>query len=493
MLNEPKLSEGQILGGRYRIKGVIGSGGMSHVYLAEDLRLQGKSWAVKECVTTGMSSRSVQAEAELLISLNHHRLPKVIDFHPPDEDDYSYLIMDYIQGVTLSRYMQAHPEPLPIATIMLFARQLLEVLQYLHTQNPPIVYRDLKPSNIMVNEQNELMLIDFGIARSCRSGGSEDTVKLGTVGFAAPEQYGSGRSGPASDLYGMGALLLYMATCGKYSQWSNGMDRQLRGKIPKALISIIQCLLQYRPEDRFQDAIAVLQALQKIEAGNKSMPHSHDFSRNRTSVIALLGVAHGLGTTHTSLAVSSYLSRVGPTAWVDASPDSSVHGRIRSMVNAIEATDSTAETFEWKGAHYWRRPELGRLDELMGGMYKYVILDLGIGEFEGALDAFYQSDLPLLMASGADWRLEEVLLWLRRRTVHLQAKLKIGLPLCGRPAVTFLQQAIGEGKVYRLPQEEDPFKLGNAMDAVIGTILQDLIESKMPNKRASFFRKKELK
>jgi len=214
-----KLLIGLTIGGRYEIVRKIGEGGMSHVYLAEDLKLPGKLWAVKESVVDPKHYSSIRDEAKLLISLSHVRLPRIVDFFPPDNDGYSYLVMDYIQGITLEKYFSGYRGKIPVDSILQLADQLLEVLGYLHTHDPVIIFRDLKPSNIMLTEQLELRLIDFGIARNYKQEQSQDTVKLGTIGFAAPEQYGSGQSDARSDLYGLGALLLYLSTAGDYSEW----------------------------------------------------------------------------------------------------------------------------------------------------------------------------------------------------------------------------------------------------------------------------------
>ena len=302
---DSKLNVGQIIGERYVILKQIGSGGMSHVYLADDRRLKGKRWAIKESIRSEELHTDIEAEAELLISLNHPCLPRVIDFYFSDDDGYSYLIMDYIDGCTLNKYMEDRPGPMPVEFIMRTAKQLLGVLSYLHGHHPPIIYRDLKPSNIMLTKNGELMLIDFGIARSYKRVGMEDTVKLGTVGFAAPEQYGDGQSEPASDLYGLGALLLYMATGGECSYWRPGMESRLDGYLPKGLIPILRRLLRQLPEERYQSADHVLQALRNVEDAlvysDKSVTTYTVLSaeKSETMIIALLGVARGqIGRAH---------------------------------------------------------------------------------------------------------------------------------------------------------------------------------------------------
>lgn len=495
---ETKLKIGQVIDDRYRITGHIGSGGMSNVYLADDLRLKGKRWAVKESLCLDELHSDIQAEADMLITLDHPRLPRIVDFYLPDREGYSYLIMDYIEGVSLSQLMKDNPGPLPSDFIIQAAKQLLEVLQYLHSHQPPIIYRDLKPSNIMLTLQKELMLIDFGIARSYKHGISEDTVKLGTVGFAAPEQYGSGQSQPVSDLYGLGALILFMATGGQCSQWESGMEDRLYNHMPAGIIPIIRRLLRHHPEERYQNAEAVLQTLIRMESEmvrvndfTISVPHS--LEKRKAMVIAILGVASGLGTTHTSFAVSSLLAQKGATAWVDFSPDSSVYERIRSMLHTQITTVASKDeisAFSWKGVHYWKRPIHGKMADLLRGDYQFVVLDLGVGEYEGALDEFKYSDMPILITSGADWRLEDLLVWLRRKRLQPETNWRVGLPLAERSTVQLLQTAIGTDKIYGLPFQQDPFKPKGKLVEEINEMFEGVLDVPSKGKSRSFFQKK---
>lgn len=343
--------------------------------------------------------------------------------------------------------MIEHPAALTGGRIISYARQLLEVLQYLHSHHPPIVYRDLKPSNIMLAGQQELRLIDFGIARKLRNGPDEDTEKLGTAGFAAPEQYGSAQSSPLSDLYGLGALLLYMASGGQFSSWQPGMERKLHGSIPDRLIPVIRRLLRHHPEERYGSAQEVLSALEPLEAQAAELiapelkpdlqAASVRLQSQQTLVVAVLGVAPGLGTTHTSLAVSQYLSRTGHTAWVECAPDAQVFNRIKGMAevperSAIHGGVRPERPYTWNNVDFWKLAPADGLPQRTGEAYSFVVLDLGTGGYEGALTAFTASGRPLLVASGADWRLEDTLHWLRRSGLTLSRN---GGSVCRWPAV----------------------------------------------------------
>ncbi|WP_162551095.1 serine/threonine-protein kinase [Paenibacillus tepidiphilus] len=470
-----QLTTGSLFQDRYRIISLIGSGGMSRVYLAEDLRLPGKYWAIKESVANPQLSGDVQAEAELLIALSHPHLPRITDFYPPDTAGYCYLVMDYIEGVTLEEYTRSCGGPLPAQEIIRHAFSLLEVLDYLHCRRPPVIYRDLKPGNVMLTGDGHLMLIDFGIARSYKHEGEEDTVKLGTVGFAAPEQFGSGQSGPATDLYGLGALMLYMASGGKWSHWQPGLESRLDRRLPSRLIPVIRKLLRHHPEERYQSAREVQMAMDGLRAHNSSPKgglheeiNSHQPSTvatgHRPFVVGVLGIAPGLGTTFTSFAAARYLTRSGSVSWLEWNPEGTVYNR---MAGLLEGSVPAGGRLIRKGVELWpclsghgRGPGLSEQNI-------FTVLDMGTGNSEQALQQFAACDVRVLVASGADWRLEELLRWLQHSGIQADSRLRIALPLADRRTESLLQEALPRAGVYAVPPSADPFTgsgiLGKAM------------------------------
>jgi serine/threonine-protein kinase len=202
-----------VLQDRYVIVEKLGQGGMGAVYRASDRRLSTVNWAIKEMsqsAITGPLERqqareAFRHEAEMLAALNHPNLPRVTDHF--EQDGKAYLVMEYVPGETLHSFLVHEGLPQPPQRVFEWFRQLCEVLEYLHEQNPPIIFRDLKPANIMLTPNGQVKLIDFGIARLFKPGQAKDTQAFGTVGYSAPEQYGRGQTDARSDVYSLGVLV----------------------------------------------------------------------------------------------------------------------------------------------------------------------------------------------------------------------------------------------------------------------------------------------
>ena len=208
-----------LLAGRYVILHKIGQGGMAAVYLVADSRLSGKQWALKEMSDAAVTDplqkqRAVgmfQREMEMLSQLRHRNIPQVIDTFTCEGKHF--IVMEYVDGMTLEDLVQQQGgRPCPEAQVQAWFAQLCDVLDYLHAQNPPVIFRDLKPSNIMVDRTGTIKLIDFGIARFFSPHKTQDTQFFGTAGYAAPEQYGGSQTDARSDVYSLGITLYHLLT-----------------------------------------------------------------------------------------------------------------------------------------------------------------------------------------------------------------------------------------------------------------------------------------
>ncbi len=253
---------------------------MGAVYQANDTRLVGKLWAIKEMSDASLTDpneranavAAFQREAQLLASLDHANLPKVSDFF--QEQGKHYLVMDFVQGQTLEAVVETTTGFLSETTVMEWMEQLCDVLDYLHTRQPPIIFRDLKPANIMLTPENKIKLIDFGIARLFRPGKSKDTAQYGTIGFASPEQFGTGQTDARSDIYSLGVLLHHLLT--RYdpslSPFNLPPARNINASVSPQLADVVIRATQAAPHERFQTTKELKQGLQSKIPTTISIP-----------------------------------------------------------------------------------------------------------------------------------------------------------------------------------------------------------------------------
>jgi serine/threonine protein kinase/Flp pilus assembly protein TadD len=257
-------------GGRYQIERLLASGGMGAVYRAQDTRFK-RPCAVKEMLDHFQSeterARAVEwfeREATLLLELNHPYIPRVRDFFA--EDGRHYLVMDLISGRTLAEVLETDAQVrgvngamgLPEERVRVWMRQLCNVLGYLHRQEPPVIFRDLKPTNVMVTAHDEIRLIDFGIARSFQVTQQAQATMVMTRGYAPPEQL-LGQPEPRSDLYALGAtmhriLTRHDASYNRPSPFSFPPLRTLRPDITPQFEQIVQRALEMDMHKRWQSA-----------------------------------------------------------------------------------------------------------------------------------------------------------------------------------------------------------------------------------------------
>ena len=263
------LEIGTLVDGKYKILNKVGQGGMSVVYLAMNEKAN-KQWAIKEVRKDGVKDfevvkQSLVAETDMLKKLSHPSLPSIVDVI---EDESTFLIvMDYIQGNPLSRALEEYGAQ-PQEQVIEWAKQLCDVLGYLHTRTPAIIYRDMKPANVMLKPDGNVTLIDFGTAREFKEKNLADTTCLGTVGYAAPEQFGGmGQTDARTDIYCLGATLYHLVT---------GMNpceppyeirpiREINPSLSGGLEQIILKCTQRNPQDRYQSCAELMYALEHYD------------------------------------------------------------------------------------------------------------------------------------------------------------------------------------------------------------------------------------
>lgn len=263
------LEIGSLVDGKYKILNKVGQGGMSVVYLAMNEKAN-KQWAIKEVRKDGVLDfesvkQGLVAETDILKKLSHPNLPSIIDVI--DQDDSFIIIMDYIQGNSLAKALNEYGA-LPQDKVIEWAKQLCDVFGYLHSRKPPIIYRDMKPANVMLKPDGNVTLIDFGTAREFKEKNLADTTCLGTIGYAAPEQFGGmGQTDGRTDIYCLGATLYHLVT---------GMNpceppyeikpiREINPSLSSGLEKIILKCTQRDPNDRYQSAAELMYALEHYD------------------------------------------------------------------------------------------------------------------------------------------------------------------------------------------------------------------------------------
>lgn len=264
------LQANALLQERYIVVRRVGQGGMGAVYEAADRRIQGKRWAIKEMSEAALSTsqRRLEAvtafrqEAQMLAKLSHPNLPAISDYF--SEGGKQYLVMEYVDGETLEDKLARTQGFLDEASVVEWALQICDVLGYLHSQQPAVIFRDLKPSNIMVDRTGRVKLIDFGIARIFKPGQSGDTQVMGTPGYAAPEQYGKAQTDPRSDVYSLGVTLHRLLT--KYDPADTPFNlptvRSLNPRVSSPMAAVIDRATRTDAAARYQSVREMRSALQ---------------------------------------------------------------------------------------------------------------------------------------------------------------------------------------------------------------------------------------
>jgi len=290
-----QLEPGTLLLDRYSIVHRVGGGGMGSVYQARDKRLADRLCAVKEMIELfadqNQRAKAVEdfkREAEVLAQLDHPSIPTVFDYFI--ETGRYYLVMRWIGGGDLAEQMRVRGGMVDEATVCKWAVQICDVLHYIHTQKPPIIYRDLKPANLMIDDKTErVMLVDFGIARIVRPT-EKGVTAIGTMGYAPPELF-AGKVEPRSDIYSLGATVFHMLTGSDpqdnplliFDFSKNPRPCQINPSISPEMERILMKMVAHKPEDRQSSALELMRALEAHRAFLSSNPRVEPPRRPITS------------------------------------------------------------------------------------------------------------------------------------------------------------------------------------------------------------------
>lgn len=274
------LNSGDILDGKYEVIKILGKGGMGIVYLCKNIRFE-NLWAIKEIIKD-TKNIDVLTEANILKNLDHLGIRRIVDVFY--EKNKFYMVQDYVEGQTLAEYVKASGS-VDRDVICGITLDLCDILGYLHNQNPAIIYRDLKPSNIMITSSRKVVLIDFGISKVYKEDTEKDIACAGSNGYAAPEQYGSGKSCMQTDIYGLGMLIYFMLKGkGPCTGIEPLLDENYDKDFDDSLRIIIQRCVKINISDRYVSVNdlrkAILEVSKEDEYKKNSVFSSHIISTN---------------------------------------------------------------------------------------------------------------------------------------------------------------------------------------------------------------------
>jgi serine/threonine-protein kinase len=284
------LNIGDIIDNKYEIVQVIGQGGMGRVYKAKHTALK-NLWAIKEMMLVTGSMSDMLVEPDILRRLKHPSLPGIVDIFRID--NYIYIVEDYIEGVSLDKLLRERGS-FEEDTVIAWAKEVCGVFQYLHSHRPPIIYRDMKPDNIMLDKQGKVKVIDFGIAKEYSS--EKEAKSYGTPGYASPEQY-RGYIDEKTDIYNLGATMYALLT-GRPPRDKRNLPEtsiikpiEINNNISPAMQMIIMKCLRDDPALRYKNIVELLQDLNDIVKINNRITHRHLRSAMKYTVTAVIFIA----------------------------------------------------------------------------------------------------------------------------------------------------------------------------------------------------------
>ena len=345
------LKIGSVFDGKYKILNEIGHGGMSTVYLALNERAN-KTWAIKEVRKDGVTDnnvvgQSLVAEIEMLKRLSHPHIVNIVDVI--ENEDTFIIVMDYIEGRDLMSVVQ-HSGPQDPELVVKWMKQLCEVMSYLHSRKPPIIYRDMKPANVMLKPNGDVIVIDFGTARTNKGGSAKDTTWLGTRGYAAPEQFGGqGETDARTDIYTLGSTMYHLLT-GYSPADTNFVIYPLGSLRPElsgtGIEKIVAKCCQPRREDRYQCAEDLLFDLEHVHDGDNEVQKA-DSRRWRLFLLpvvtAIIGIAGMIGFT---IARNSTIRQTYSTSLARAKMAENIAAGKDDYLNAISMRPSEEEGYQ---------------------------------------------------------------------------------------------------------------------------------------------------
>lgn len=391
------IEQGTVLFERYKIMDLIGSGGSGQVYLAENVKV-GNLVAIK--AVDRKDQIQFLAEQNLLKELRHSAIPVIVDI---EEDTTTiYLVEEYVEGTSLGT-LKGQLSETEVSDIM---AQLCDVLQYLHTSfETPIIYRDMKPDNIIRMANGRVKLIDFGIAIRGDMSETTEATHFGTRAYAAPEQLSYGKVSEKTDIYALGVCMYYMMTGKNLSSPPYRLQplREVNTEVSQGFSEIISKCTETLPSKRYHSAEQLLRELKALYQGSDSQRDYRVFKERSSKVLTVAGVKRGIGCTHTAWLMAACFAEAGKKVALIEWQDREDFIKIASMnPDAIEEK----RRFIFHGIEAYFHAGVGMYDKIITEDYDVMIVDGGtLEDLEGRGDEVL-SEMLYVVCGSKDWEMD---------------------------------------------------------------------------------------
>lgn len=441
---------GRIINNKYRITEKLGEGGSGEVYKALHIYLK-TPWALK---FVSQSDLNTQWELDILKNINHPAFPRLVDVISENEENI--LVFDYYEGPNVLNLISEKGRIAEsIATG--WALQIIDALLYLHTCiSEPIIYRDLKPSNIIVLPDNIIKIIDFGTARLYKKENRDDTVYLGTPGYAAPEQYGLGQTDIRTDIYNFGMTMFHIVT-GEHPSFCNetGMrDILKRSGVSDEFSSIIMKCTARDPGQRLLNCLEIKDALCSLS--NKPVQKFKAIGKNAVE-ISISGIQSGAGATHFCFLFGMWLQNNGfKTALLDCSGNND----FKSLCYLVKKNSQVQKTgcFQIRGLTVYPSMEPEKADNFKRADYDYILLDHGVLD-EYVSSNMKRSDVRLIVSPGADWKINRIGAILKKYPDVLEDKNTwFSFPFQNQESINIIKTYYNLSNTIIIPYAANPWK-----------------------------------
>jgi len=458
---------GKVVSGKYQIVEKLGAGGSGEVYKAYHIQLR-TPWALKIIPSDDTSADN---ELKVLKKLNHPAFPRVVDVIR--ENGKTIVVFDYYEGPNLQELIELNGR-IDEKRVLNWAIQILDALSYLHNCPEPIIYRDLKPSNLIVLEDGTIKLVDFGTARQFKKNNSDDTIYLGTPGYAAPEQYGTGQTDVRTDIYNFGMTIFHLLT-GIHPLKCN--EHQMKDLLDDAgvspdLSSVILRCIEKDPDERFMSVEEIKKA---ICSCNDTRHVKYQTLGKNAVEISVSGIQSGVGVTHFCILFGMWLKNKHYKTAVLEYYESGDTLDLCMLLNK-EPQLKKLGYYQIKGLCIY--PSMGseKIDNFRRSDYDYILIDYGIHD-EYISRLIPRSDIRIIMAPGADWKIYAINAFVKKYESILKLpNTYLTFPMQDKKSINIIRSYFKKINIISVPYAVNPWKTDPAVNNEIESIYQKIFQ-----------------